>query len=175
MSLSYCSCLLVWGSVGQIIPEQNYSQASRLFFAFSVSGWRVQQRKCEVTKKTNKKGKKENNREDRGKGVSQHVLKKHPQCDQAKFSLLTQRGSQTTSEILNTDTWSQTCVKNTILNIFLPLHRVLCYRMKLIFMVAKTFLTQFYVERKDLQTIHSFTIPTANLAALLSQPFNTET
>lgn len=40
--LSYYSCLLVWESVGQIIPEQDYSQESRLFFAFSVSGWRVQ-------------------------------------------------------------------------------------------------------------------------------------
>jgi len=38
VSLSSYSSLLVWGSLGQIIPEQNYSQASRLFFAFSVSG-----------------------------------------------------------------------------------------------------------------------------------------
>lgn len=55
VSLSSYHCSLVWESVGETIPEQNYSQASRLFFAFSVSGWRVQQRKCEVTKKKKKK------------------------------------------------------------------------------------------------------------------------
>lgn len=63
-----CCCLrgvlLVRESVRLIIPEQTYSQASRLLFAFSVSGWRVQ-RKCEVTKKPKTKEEREREKGER--------------------------------------------------------------------------------------------------------------
>lgn len=62
-----CYCLFL-GVSGIDHAGQNYLQASRLFFAFSVSGWRVQQKKCEVTKKqTRKKGKKKTTEKTEGR------------------------------------------------------------------------------------------------------------